>query len=102
MPTTVISGQMKLKERLPKIQLGFFLELSVNLLKLKTEYRTFDFRLSKQKLNWKIFSFNSCGVKSGIIDKRWLQNSPYFCLLKNARAVKQKVWNEAENRERDP
>ena len=51
MPTTVISGQMKLKQRLPKIQLGFFLELSVNLLKLKTEYRTFDFRLSKQKLN---------------------------------------------------
>ena len=30
-----------------------------------------------------------------------LQNSPYFCVFKNARAVKQKVWNEAENRERD-
>ena len=30
-----------------------------------------------------------------------LQNSPYFCLFKYARAVKQKVWNEAENRERD-
>ena len=30
-----------------------------------------------------------------------LQNSPYFCVLKYARAVKQKVWNEAENRERD-
>ena len=28
-----------------------------------------------------------------------LQNSPYFCLLKYARAVKQKVWNEAEKRE---
>ena len=25
-----------------------------------------------------------------------LQNSPYFCLLKYARAVKQTVWNEAE------
>ena len=26
---------------------------------------------------------------------------PYFCVFKYARAVKQKVWNEAENRERD-
>ena len=32
---------------------------------------------------------------------RRLQNSPYFCVFKYARAVKQKVWNEAENRERD-
>ena len=30
-----------------------------------------------------------------------LQNSPYFCVFKYGRAVKQKVWNEAENRERD-
>ena len=30
-----------------------------------------------------------------------LLNSPYFCVFKCARAVKQKVWNEAENRERD-
>ena len=30
-----------------------------------------------------------------------LQNSPYFCVFKYARVVKQKVWNEAENRERD-
>ena len=30
-----------------------------------------------------------------------LQNSPYFCVFKYARAVKQKVWNEAETRERD-
>ena len=30
-----------------------------------------------------------------------LQNSPYFCVFKYAWAVKQKVWNEAENRERD-
>ena len=30
-----------------------------------------------------------------------LQNIPYFCVFKYARAVKQKVWNEAENRERD-
>ena len=30
-----------------------------------------------------------------------LQNSPYFCVFKYARAVKQKIWNEAETRERD-
>ena len=29
---------------------------------------------------------------------RRLQNSPYFCVFKYARAVKQKVWNGAENR----
>ena len=29
-----------------------------------------------------------------------LQNSPYFCVFKYARAVKQKVWNDAENRAR--
>ena len=29
-----------------------------------------------------------------------LQNSPYFCVFKYARGVKQKVWNEAENRGR--
>ena len=29
-----------------------------------------------------------------------LQNSPYFCAFKYARAVKQKVWNETENRAR--
>ena len=30
-----------------------------------------------------------------------LQNSLYFCVFKYARTVKQKVWNEGENRERD-
>ena len=30
-----------------------------------------------------------------------LQNSPYFCVYKYTRAVKPKVWNEAENRQRD-
>ena len=30
-----------------------------------------------------------------------LQNSAYFCVFKYGRAVKQKVWNEAENSERD-
>ena len=29
------------------------------------------------------------------------KNSPYFCVFKYARAVKQKVWNEDENGERD-
>ena len=29
------------------------------------------------------------------------QNSPYSCVFKYARVVKQKVWNEAEKRERD-
>ena len=29
-----------------------------------------------------------------------LQNSPYFCVFQYAQAVKQQVWNEAENRER--
>ena len=33
--------------------------------------------------------------------KNRLQNSLYFCVFKYAQAVKQKVWNEAENRERD-
>ena len=30
-----------------------------------------------------------------------LQNGLYFCVFEYARVVKQKVWNEAENRERD-
>ena len=30
-----------------------------------------------------------------------LQNSRHFCVFKYARGVKQKVWNEAENTERD-
>ena len=30
-----------------------------------------------------------------------LQKSPYFCVFKYVRAVKQKVWKEGENREQD-
>ena len=30
-----------------------------------------------------------------------LQNSPYFCVFKYARTVKQEVWKEAENGEPD-
>ena len=31
----------------------------------------------------------------------WTAKQSAFCVFKYARAVKQKVWNEAENRERD-
>ena len=41
------------------------------------------------------------GESIGYDDESRLQNSPYFCVFKYTRAVKQKVWNEAENRERD-
>ena len=44
------------------------------------------------------------GLSPGVLSvqpQSRLQNSPYFCVFKYARAVKQKVWNEAENRERD-
>ena len=44
--------------------------------------------------------FNLSRVSSFQFNCR-LQNCPYFCVFKHARAVKQKVWNEAENRERD-
>ena len=40
-------------------------------------------------------------VRTKISWIKGLQNSPYFCVSKYARAVKQKIWNEAENRERD-
>ena len=40
-------------------------------------------------------------AKNVFLEKSRLQNSPYFCVFKYARAVKQKVCNEAENRERD-
>ena len=44
------------------------------------------------------------GLSPGVLSvqpQSRLQNSPYFCVFKYARAVKQKAWNEAENRERD-
>ena len=45
-------------------------------------------------------NYNRIGLSHGVIR---LQSSPYFCVFKYvyARAVKQKVWNEAENSERD-
>ena len=40
-------------------------------------------------------------LKEGCEQSKWLyfrlQNSPYFCVFKFARTVKQKVWSEAEN-----
>ena len=44
---------------------------------------------------------NTDTPSTGYMQQPRLQNSPYFCVFKYARAVKQKVWNEAENRERD-
>ena len=47
-------------------------------------------------------SLESLALKFGLSPEFFrLQNSPYFCVFKYARAVKPKVWNEAENRERD-
>ena len=40
-------------------------------------------------------------VKAKFFVEFRLENSPYFWVFKYARAVKQKVWNEAENSERD-
>ena len=47
--------------------------------------------------------FYACRRKNTFVSLKHnrLQNSPYFCVFKYARAVKQKVWNEAQNRKRD-
>ena len=42
-----------------------------------------------------------CPISSALSYKVRLKNSPYFCVFKYEQAVTQKVWNEAENRERD-
>ena len=60
--------------------------------------------IRKRKIGEKVRSFALREDEAiwKVIDCRHrLQNSPYFCVFKYARAVKQKVWNEAENRERD-
>ena len=53
-------------------------------------------------LDWSWFEWQ-CKAYVSAFFLRWyrLQNSQYFCVFKYVRAVKQKVWNEAENRERD-
>ena len=48
----------------------------------------------------RILEFNG-GKRPNIYFINRLQNSPYFCVFKYARAIKQKVCNETENRERD-
>ena len=63
--------------------------------------RFYDYYLDVLVLYWVLvtrFGFSSSALRVR------LQNSPYFCVFKYARAVKQKVckvWNEPENRERD-
>ena len=47
-----------------------------------------------------LLSFLGFSFEVRLLPRR-LQNSPYFCVFKYARAVQQKVWNEAENREQD-
>ena len=54
--------------------------------------------LSEKYKCWDIVGSTS---KNRLQNRGRLQNSLYFCVFKYARAVKQKVWNEAENRERD-
>ena len=63
------------------------------------ENLTFKPRLSAKPLLWKGAPVD-CKRCTCCCTCR-LQNSPYFCVFKYTRAVKQKVWNEAENRERD-
>ena len=57
------------------------------------------YTLTSSNINMEEF-FNEFGF-IGKPQARRLQNSPNFCVFKYAQAVKQKVWNEAENRERD-
>ena len=47
-----------------------------------------------------LLSFLGFSFEVRLLPRR-LQNSPYFCVFKYARAVQQKVWNEAENIEQD-
>ena len=48
-----------------------------------------------------LYQYYSISEKTATPKMAKLQNSPYFCVFKYARAVKQKVWNEAENRAYD-
>ena len=60
--------------------------------------------IRKRKIEEKVRSFalrEDEAIWKAIDCQHRLQNSPYFWVFKYARAVKQKVWNEAENRERD-
>ena len=61
----------------------------------------FSFRLTQRLLENRCTHSLVFSHASAILPTGRLQNSPYFCVFKYARAVKQKVWNEGENRERD-
>ena len=54
-----------------------------------------------QEARFKLAYVASVSVRFRSKERPRLQNSPYFCVFKYTRAVKQKVWTEAENRERD-
>ena len=57
--------------------------------------------MQKLYIEWERYHCDSVVKSRKILINTRLQNSQYFCVFKYARAVKQKVWNEAENRERD-
>ena len=54
-----------------------------------------------QRLNSRDLTQCLAGWLHWMTNRYRLQNSPYFCVFKYARAVEQKVRNEAENREWD-
>ena len=55
------------------------------------------------KMAWRLKSHFSAWEEIGPLAQNIvrLQNSPHICVFKYTRAVKQKVWNEVENNERD-
>ena len=56
------------------------------------------YRMTKIK-GWLYFGKNTFPSRDTLTARP--QKSPYFCVLKYARALKQKVWSEAENEEWD-
>ena len=73
-----------------------------NALLLPTITVSFAMLLKSLFYPWKKINWNPrCTLAKKVKKKNRLQNSLYFCVFKYAQAVKQKVWNEAENRERD-
>ena len=63
--------------------------------------QTFSYAQSLEPVKLLAMTNRSDATTPNIVGKTMLQNSPQFCVFKYARAVKQKVWNEAENRELD-
>ena len=53
------------------------------------------------EVKYTIFEHRIDFLRQNHIHLTRLQNSQYFCVFKYAQAVNEKVWNEAENRERD-